>query len=109
MNITSLRKAVLGCAAFTALSLIGADQASAINIDFQIGPQGPPPPRVEHPWGRPYPGAVWIPGYYQWTHGRYVWVAGYYTYPPRPGSHWVGPAYVVRGGVYYYHPGHWAY
>ena len=109
MKITSLRSAALACAAFAVLFFSSANRASALSIDLQIGPQGPPPPPVEHPWHRPNRGAVWIAGHYEWKHGRYVWFPGYYSYPPRPGGHWVGPTYVRQGGVYYYHAGHWAY
>jgi hypothetical protein len=104
MKITPLRMALLAFAAVTML-FIGSNQASAaVNVGIQIGTP-PPPMIVEHPWGRPYPGAVWIAGHHEWISGRWVWVSGYYTYPPRRGGHWVHPYY--RGG--YYYPGHWAY
>jgi hypothetical protein len=39
----------------------------------------------------PYPGAVWIPGEWEWRGGRYVYINGYY----------------VHGGNRVWIPGHW--
>ena len=88
-----------------AMSFIGSNPASAATyVGIQVG--APPPPLVvEHPWARPYPGAVWISGHHEWIRGRWVWVGGYYAYPPRRGGHWVRASY--RNG--YYYAGHWAY
>jgi len=103
MKITRLRLALLAFAA-TAMLFIGSNQASAaVNIGIQVGTP-PPPMVVEHPWARPYRGAVWIAGHYARIRGRWVWIAGYYAYPPRRGAVWV-PAHYRHG---YYYPGHWA-
>ncbi len=109
MKKTSLRLAVLAGAALAFLALTPSQASASVSIDFQVGPQGPPPPHFEHRWAPPYRDAVWIPGHYEWVHGHYDWVGGYYAYPPHHGAHWVAPSYVVRGGVYYYRPGRWAY
>ena len=109
MKITRLRAAAFVCA-FSAIFFVGMNQkASAAYVDVQIGAAPPPPVIVEHPWARPYRGAVWIAGHYEWRGGRYVWIGGYYDYPPRHGAYWVGPRYINRGGVYYYRAGHWGY
>lgn len=77
-------------------------------VSVRIGMEGPPPPRQDIRWERPYRTAVWIPGHYEWRHKHYVWIAGYYEYPPRRNSHWVEPRYIRhRDGSYYYRPGHW--
>ena len=105
MKVPSLRTAVLALAAIT-LSSIGSTSASAQSINIRIGtPPPPPPPNVYPAWGRPFPGAVWIPGHHEWVGGRWIWVGGYYSYPPRRGGYWVPARY--RHG--YYYPGHWAY
>jgi hypothetical protein len=95
---------MLAVVAFVAL-LVSSKQASAIDLNIQVG--GPPPPPVVdyRPWAPPYPGAVWIAGHHEWRDGRWVWIGGYYDYPPRRGAHWV-PAHYHDG---YYRPGHWAY
>ncbi len=71
-------------------------------------PIAPPPPRVEVVPALPYPGAVWIGGYWGWYGGRHVWVPGYYA-RPRPGYHWQPyrwAPYPRQGwGLY---GGHWA-
>jgi len=103
MKITRLRLALLAFFA-VAMSFIGSTQAPAQSVSIQVGTP-PPPIVVEHPWARPYRGAVWVPGHHEWIRGRWVWIAGYYTYPPRRGGHWIPARY--RGG--YYYPGHWAY
>jgi hypothetical protein len=105
MKITPLRMAVPAFAAI-AMLFIGSNQASAsVNVGVGIQVGTPPPPFiVEHPWGRPYRGAVWIPGHHEWVNGAWIWVGGYYAYPPHHGAYWV-PARYHHG---YYYPGHWA-
>ena len=66
---------------------------------------GPPPPRHElapplrHGW-------VWVPGHYQWRHGRHVWVGGYWV-RERHGYVHVAPVWVQDGGRWYYRPARW--
>jgi hypothetical protein len=55
----------------------------------------PPPPRVEYYGPAPYPGAVWIGGFWRWGGERYVWVRGHWA-APHPGFRWV-PRHWVRG------------
>ena len=102
MNITPLRLAALALVAIV-MSFVTPSKASAVDIGIQVGVP-PPPIVVEHPWARPYRGAVWIAGHHEWVNGAWVWVGGYYAYPPYPGAVWIGPSY--RHG--YYHAGHWA-
>ena len=51
--------------------------------------RGPPPPRHENP-----PAAsgtqFWVPGYWQWTAGRYDWVDGHME-TKRPGMRYTPP------------------
>jgi len=106
MKITPLRLAAVGILA-AAMTFVGSNQASAaVYVGVNVGVPPPPPPvRVDSPWARPYPGAVWIAPHNEWINGRWVWVRGYYGYPPRRGAYWVAPRY--RHGRYY--PGRWAY
>jgi hypothetical protein len=102
MKTKSVRIGIVAAAALMALVAFAPSASAQVNIGVQVG--GPPPgPRVEHRWGRPYPGAVWIPGYQDWQGGRWVWVGGYWGYPPRRGGVWV-PGHYGHG---YWRPGHW--
>lgn len=44
----------------------------------------PPQPYAEVVPVLPYPGALWIGGYWGWSGGRHQWVPGHYEHP-RPG------------------------
>ena len=66
----------------------------------------PPAPRVEVVGVAPYPGYVWIGGYWNWVGGRHEWVAGRWV-AGRPGYHWVGHTWVRAGDGWRMHPGHW--
>lgn len=67
----------------------------------------PPAPYAEVIPAAPYPGAVWVGGYWGWSGGRHVWVPGRWA-QPRPGYRWQArrwePAtrggYVLRGGYW---------
>jgi hypothetical protein len=54
----------------------------------------------------PYYGAVWIPGEWTWSGGRYVYVHGYYTHA-RAGHVWVRGSWYNNGRGYVWHRGHW--
>jgi hypothetical protein len=103
MKITPLRLAALAFVAIV-MSFVTPGKASAAYVGIQVGTP-PPPIIVEHPWARPYHGAVWIAGHHEWVNGAWVWVGGYYAYPPRHGAYWV-PARYHHGN---YYPGHWAW
>lgn len=49
--------------------------------------QQPPAPYAEVVPAAPYPGAVWISGYWGWARNRHEWVPGRYE-RPRPGYRW---------------------
>jgi len=83
MKITPLRLAALAFVAIV-MSFVCPGKASAVAVSIQVGTP-PPPIVVEHPWARPYRGAVWIAGHHEWVNGVWVWVGGYYAYPPRHG------------------------
>lgn len=48
----------------------------------------PPVARAEYYGPAPYPGYVWIAGYWNWAPTGYVWVRGRWA-PPRPGFRYV--------------------
>jgi len=68
----------------------------------------PPPMRVEPPPPIPYPGAVWVGGYWHWGDGQWVWFLGRWTMPPQPQYVWVSPYYENRSGLVIYVAGHWS-
>ncbi len=70
---------------------------------------GPPPPREEVIVARPYPEAVWIPGYYRWDgrHRDYVWVEGRWGRPPHPHDEWVPGRWEKRHDEWVYYRGRW--
>jgi hypothetical protein len=68
--------------------------------------QAPPPPIVEVRPATPFPGAVWIPGTWQWHGRRHVWVGGHWS-APRPGYEWAPGGWERDGRRHRYSPGHW--
>jgi hypothetical protein len=67
----------------------------------------PPAPQVEVVGVAPYPGYVWMGGYWNWVGGQHVWVAGHW-HEGRPGYHWVPHQWVAARGGWRMAPGHWA-
>lgn len=65
----------------------------------------PPPPRAEYYGVAPYPGYLWIGGYWRWGPGRYVWTPGRWA-APRPGFRYV-PRHWVRGPRGWHMAGGW--
>jgi hypothetical protein len=66
----------------------------------------PPPPRVEYPGYPPYPGYVWIDGYWSWGGRQHAWVPGRWA-APRPGYVWVAPRWIQDGRRWRMHDGRW--
>ncbi|MBK8666120.1 MAG: YXWGXW repeat-containing protein [Burkholderiales bacterium] len=50
-------------------------------------PVAPPTPYYEVQPALPYPGAIWISGYWNWSGNRHQWVPGRYE-RPRHGYRW---------------------
>ena len=67
----------------------------------------PPPMLVESPPDTPYPGAVWIGGYWVWN-GTWVWAHGRWAHAPRPSYYWVHPYYENRNGAVIFITGYWS-
>ncbi len=58
---------------------------------------GMPPPRHEVIVERPYPEAVWYPGYYNHVGYRYAWIPGRWNRPEGFREGWGHERYVRRG------------
>ena len=54
----------------------------------------------------PFPGALWIGGYWGWSGGRHVWVGGRWEHV-RPGYGWAPHRWEERGGRWHLHEGGW--
>jgi hypothetical protein len=70
-------------------------------------PWAPPPMLVEAPPMMPFPGAVWIGGFWTW-HGNWVWAAGRWVATPQPNYVWVQPYYEHRDAAVVFVNGYWA-
>ena len=67
----------------------------------------PPAPIVEVQPAIPYPGAIWIGGYWGWGGGRHQWVPGRWDHG-RPGYYWQPRAWYNQGGHWHLRGGRWA-
>ncbi len=70
---------------------------------------GPPPVRVEVYGTPPYPGAVWIAGYWQHRRGEWFWISGHWERSPRPNAVWIPGHWEERPGGWIWFRGHWEY
>jgi len=105
MKRTSLLLALAASAMLSACIVVPAHpgyvSGSVVVVDAP-----PPPPRVEVVPAMPYPGAVWISGYWGWSGGQHQWVRGYYE-RPRPGYRWEPHRWENQGGRWHLHAGGW--
>ena len=69
-------------------------------------PSPPPAPRVDVVGVAPYPGYLWISGFWSWGGASYVWHPGRWT-APRPGYVWSAPSWERHGGGWRERPGYW--
>ena len=67
----------------------------------------PPPLQNEIVSASPYPGAVWVGGYWVWMHGGYVWIPGSWRSAPPPMQVEVIGVAPYSGAEWV--PGHWAW
>jgi hypothetical protein len=68
---------------------------------------GPPFPRVEYYGPAPYPGYIWLGGYWNWAPSGYYWVRGHWA-APRPGYRWVPRRWVHAAHGWRMTGGGWA-
>lgn len=86
-------------------SLLTAGAAEArTRIYVQIGP---PPLVYETRTVAPYPGLVWLPGYYQWTGIGYAWVPGRWVAAPYRHARWIAGRWRRSYRGYYWQEGGW--
>jgi hypothetical protein len=71
-----------------------------------VAPYGPPPLVAESYGVAPYPGDLWIGGYWGWSGGRHVWTPGRWEHP-RAGYHWVPRTWEQHGNQWHQRGGHW--
>ena len=99
-------RTILKAFLFTSLMAVAMPAFAQVHLSINFGP---PPPRREVIVQSPYPGGVWIPGYYVYQSGarNYVWTPGRWQAPPAPQQRWVAPRYVRNGDHYDYYEGKW--
>jgi hypothetical protein len=68
-------------------------------------PVPPPELKVEVKPAPPYPHAVWVDGYWKWSHGRHVWVPGHWV--KRAHGTWVPGHWEERPRGWVFIKGHW--
>lgn len=101
------RIAVLA-AAVSSLFLGGCAVAPASNGHVYYEPVmvAPPPPRVEIIGVAPYPGYIWIGGYWGWRGHRHHWVPGRWE-APRHGHRYVPHHWEKHDHGWREHRGRW--
>ena len=95
--------ALAGCVAYPAGPYYGYQDPYGPAV---VAPMGPPPVVVENYGVAPWPGALWIGGYWSWSSGRHVWTPGRWEHP-RAGYHWTPRTWEQRGNQWHQHGGHW--
>ena len=100
-----LKKTLLATMVATSLGLGAvavAPIAQAADIVVRVAPPAPrhevqPPPRR---------GYIWVPGHWDWRHGRYAWTSGSFV-RERPGYRYDPPQWVEDHGSWRMRAGHW--
>jgi hypothetical protein len=105
-------KVVVGAVAVLALSacVVAPYRQAAYDSDggdVVVTDLAPPAPHVEAVPVVPYPGAVWIGGYWSWSGRRHGWVPGRWE-RSRPGYAWTPHRWEHRGGRWHLHAGGWS-
>ncbi len=76
-------------------------------LDGVYAPGPPPDPMVEVVPAIPFPGAVWMGGYWGWGAAGYAWNRGYWGRPPYPGAAWAPGRWHHYPRGYAWRPGRW--
>jgi hypothetical protein len=106
------KQLILGlCLASTALVLVSScyvRSRSGIGVyaDYPLINVDPPAPQYETYGQAPYPGYVWINGYWAWEGGTYQWRAGRWE-APRAGQRWVPHSWRREGNGWRMYGGVW--
>jgi hypothetical protein len=88
IRFTHLRLTLAACAAALLTACVVAPAPVAAPYGYPGAPAGavyapvaPPAPYYEAQPALPFVGAIWIPGFWNWTGGRHVWQPGRYEQP----------------------------
>ncbi len=107
MKRPALALAVAASALLSACIVVPAHRGGGYVGEPGIVVDAPPPaPYAEVVPVMPYPGAVWINGYWGWSSGRHRWVPGYYD-RPRSGYRYEPHRWENRSGRWHLHAGGW--
>lgn len=82
----ALAAALAASALLSACYVVPARPYRGYDDGYGYGPTvtvAPPAPQYEVVGVAPYPGAVWIGGYWSWVGGRHLWVNGRWDAPRR--------------------------
>ncbi|HTH79268.1 MAG TPA: hypothetical protein VL593_09840 [Ramlibacter sp.] len=71
-----------------------------------VAPMAPPPVVAENYGLAPWPGALWIGGYWSWSGGRHSWTPGRWE-RPRAGYHWAPRTWEQHGHEWHQRGGRW--
>lgn len=99
-----MRRLALAVLPVLALTVLGGCVVAP--APYAVATVPPPAPVNEVVGVAPYPGYVWIGGYWGWGGGRYVWHPGRWA-APRPGYYWVPHRWIHRPDGWYGERGHW--
>jgi hypothetical protein len=104
---TSMALALAAGALLSGCIVVPAHQGYGYATGPVIVVDAPPPaPYAEVVPVLPYPGAVWIGGYWGWNGGRHQWVPGYYD-RPRQGYRYEPHRWENHGGRWHLRAGGW--
>ncbi len=108
--MNALRVGLIAATALALSACVVAPPAQPV-YGYEGGPvvmveSPPPPPYAEVVPLMPFPGALWIGGYWGGSGGHYAWNRGRWE-RPRPGYSWVPQQWVHRGNHWQLRGGGW--
>lgn len=108
MNTPRTTRIALLAVAMSSLALTGCVVAPPASQPYYGQPVmvAPPPHRVEVVGVAPYPGHVWIGGYWGWSGRGHNWVPGRWE-APRHGHRWEPHRWEKQNGHWREQPGRW--
>jgi hypothetical protein len=89
-------------------TIYGSEAQATTTVYVSSPPPPPPAPGDAYMGPPPFPGAVWINGYWAWDGREYVWAAGHWIQAPPGYSYYIAPHWGYRpDGRYVYIRGYW--
>ena len=95
-----MKKLIVAGMVAAALGGLAMPASARSNVDVFVN-IGPPPAPVVEVVPAPRVGFAWVPGFWDWRHGRHHWVKGRYV-RHRTGFVYEPARWVDRGGRWYY-------